>query len=124
MGLQTYRVIEIPLRLASEIVSLRGVFAEPQPVEFGRVATESVTQRSVRISTSDEIEVRAIAVARGNYFAITDPNRCIGARLAAGTACTFTAIFSAPREAGRAVEDVIRIETSRKNVEAMLRGST
>lgn len=107
-----------------ETVTLRGVFADPSPAEFGRVATESLTQRSVRISASDEITVRAIGVERGNYFAITDPNRCIGARLAAGATCTFKVIFAAPGEAGGSFEDKARIETSRENTEDTLRAST
>jgi len=135
IGEQTYRVITslsgvcptptLSATLRTErTVTLRGVFANPSPVEFGRVATESVTQRSVSFSASEVVTVGAISMERGNYFAITDPNRCIGNRLAAGATCTFRSIFSAPSEAAREVSDRIRIETTRENIEDTVRGTT
>jgi hypothetical protein len=98
----------------------------PSPVvEFGRVEPEGVVARSVTIRAGTEaLEVRRISLARGASFAILDPNRCIGSRLAERGSCVFKAIFAAPREAGRAFEDTVTVETSIGALEDTLRAST
>lgn len=110
----------ISLTLIGEESSL-----SPTPVEFGVVATEAVVSRSVTIRAgTDPLEVRSIALRSGTSFAVLDPNRCVGSRLAERGTCVFRAIFAAPRETGRAFEDTISVSTSVRTLEAVVRATT
>jgi hypothetical protein len=98
--------------------------ATPSPVEFGRIEVEGVAKRTVTISSRTEVTIRSIRALAGNYFAITDPNRCIGRTLAVEGTCTFNTVFTAPAESGRSFEDTAQIETSGELVNDTLRAST
>jgi hypothetical protein len=110
----------ISLTLIGELPSL-----SPSPVEFGRVEVEGVASRAVTIRAgTDPLEVRSISLRSGGNFAVLDPNRCIGSRLAERGTCVFRTIFAAPREAGRSFEDTITVGTSVATLEATARAST
>jgi hypothetical protein len=97
----------------------------PSPVEFGRVEIGTLTRRTVTLRAgSAALTVNSISVTSRNYFAITDPNRCVGARLAVNATCSFSAIFAAPEEVGRSVSDTVTVATSVRSVAATLRGTT
>ncbi len=97
----------------------------PSPVEFGRVEPEELARRTVTITAgTTAITVNRISVVSGNYFAITDPNRCVGARLSERGTCAFKVLFAAPGEAGRALSDTVRVETTERTLEDTVRGST
>jgi len=66
---------------------------------------------------SEALTVNRISVRAGNYFAITDPNRCVGARLEARRTCVFRVLFSAPGERGRELSDTVLVETTARNLE-------
>lgn len=93
--------------------------------EFGRVEAGSVARRVITINAGTEaITVESIRVRLGNFFAITDPNRCIGSRIAVGGRCSFEVVFTAPSEAGRSVEDELTVEGGLSSLHLTLRGST
>lgn len=97
----------------------------PSPAEFGRVSAESLSRRTLTITAgTDSLTVSSIRVANGNYFAITDPNRCVGAIISARATCTFSAILVAPGESGRSLEDTVTVETTVRRLQATVRGST
>ena len=97
----------------------------PTPVEFGRVEQSELNMRTVTILAGTEaLTINSISVRSANYFAITDPNRCIGTRLAAESRCAFTVLFAAPGEAGRTVEDTVIVENTVRRAEATIRGAT
>jgi hypothetical protein len=93
--------------------------------EFGRLEVEGVAKRVITINAGTEaITVESIRARAGNYFGITDPNRCIGSRLAVNGRCSFDAVFTAPAEAGRSVEDQISVEAGLSPALLTVRGST
>lgn len=97
----------------------------PSPVEFGRVEAEGVASRSVTITAIGEAtRINSISVTTGTYFAILDPNRCVGSTLAVRASCSFKAIFAAPRETERSFEDRVVVESSFGRSEDTLRAST
>jgi hypothetical protein len=109
-----------PLTLIGELPSL-----SPSPIEFGRIEPEGVASRAVTIRAGTEaLEVRGIRLSSGTNFAILDPNRCVGSRLAERSSCVFKAIFAAPRETERAFNDTITVETSVGALEDSVSAST
>jgi hypothetical protein len=96
----------------------------PNPVAFGAVEPGELARRTVTITAGGAATVNSIRVTAGNYFAITDPNRCVGARLAERGTCRFSVIFAAPGEAGRSVEDTVSVETNLETLRVAVRGST
>lgn len=97
----------------------------PSPVAFGRIEVEGVARRTVTVTAPFEsLTINSIRIRSGNYFAITDPNRCVGTRLTARGTCSFVAVFTAPREAGGSFEDTIVVETSLRRLEASTSAST
>ncbi len=81
--------------------------------------------RTVTITAgTSAITVNRISVVSGNYFAITDPNRCVGARLSERGTCAFKVLFAAPGEAERTLSDTVRVETTERTLELTVRGST
>ncbi len=97
----------------------------PSPVEFGRVEPEELARRTVTITAgTNTITINRISIVRGNYFAITDPNRCVGARLSERGTCAFKVLFAAPGRAGEEVSDTVRVETTERTLEDTIRGST
>ena len=73
---------------------------------------------------TNAITVNRISMVSGNYFAITDPNRCVGTRLAERGTCAFKVLLAAPGEAERALSDTVRVETTERTLEDTVRGST
>lgn len=108
----------------NERIVVSGTYVYPAATEFGRVATESITKRTVTVASSSEATVTSIRVRSGNYFAITDPNRCVGSTSAAGGSCSFSVLFAAPAETGRALSDTVIVETASGTLEVAVRGST
>jgi hypothetical protein len=97
----------------------------PSPVEFGRVEAGGLARRTATITGGTvPATINSIRVTSGNYFAITDPNRCVGARVATGATCSFSVVFVAPEEAERSVSDTVTVSTSVRTLEATVRGST
>ena len=97
----------------------------PSPIEFGRVAPEELARRTVTITAGiSTITINRISVVSGNYFTITDPNRCVGTRLTEETTCTFRVIFEAPGEAERVLSDTVSVETTESTLVDTVRGST
>jgi len=97
----------------------------PSPVEFGRVAPEELARRTVTITAgTSTITINRISVVSGNYFGITDPNRCVGTSLIEETTCTFRVIFEAPGEAERVLSDTVSVETTESTLVDTVRGST
>jgi hypothetical protein len=109
---------------ANQRILVSGPYLYPASTDFGTVAGESITRRAVTIASSSEATVRSIRVTAGNYFAITDPNRCVGTTLAAGGSCAFNVLFAAPAETGRALSDTVTVETSGGTLEVAVRGRT
>ena len=110
----------ITLSLTGEAPTL-----SPSPVEFGIVEAEGVASRNVTIRAgTGSLEVRSIALRSGTSFAWLDPNRCIGSTLPERGTCIFRAIFTAPRETGRAFEDTLSVGTSFGTLVDALRAST
>lgn len=98
--------------------------AEPSPVEFGRLATSTLDRRAVTVSSGAEARIETIRVRTGAYFAITDPNGCVGSRLSAGGRCTFNVIVETPSEAGTTLEDSVVITTNINTINDALRATT
>lgn len=97
----------------------------PSPTDFGRTAVEGVARRNVTITAgTDPLTVSSIRVSGSQYFAITDPSRCVGASLATRATCTFAVVCAAPAGAETAVEDTLTVETTIRTLRATLRGST
>lgn len=97
----------------------------PSSYDFGTVATGSLARRTITITAGSEaLTVNSIRVASGNYFAITDPRRCIGTRLAARGTCAFSVVLVAPEEAEVAVSDTVSVGTSVRTLEATVRART
>ncbi|MFL5818778.1 MAG: hypothetical protein ACJ76L_14420 [Conexibacter sp.] len=96
----------------------------PSPIVFGRVAAGGLARRAVTLTARDEVTINSIAMRTGTNFAIIDPHRCIGARLAPAGTCSFNVIVEAPEEAGRAVEDVVLIGNSIRQVEDSVTAET
>lgn len=98
---------------------------EPSPVAFGTLEPSQLSVRTVTITARSEgFTVNRISVERGNYFAITDPNNCVGARLGERARCSFKTVFVAPAEAGRRPTDKVFVETTGERLEDTIEGST
>ncbi len=98
---------------------------EPSPVSFGTVEPSELAVRTVTITAATAgFTVNSIKVTNGNYYAITDPNRCIGDRLGSRARCAFKVVFVAPGEAGRRAEDTVTVETSREVLRDAVSGAT
>ena len=100
------------------------LIAEPSPIEFGRLATNTLAKREVTITSGVETTIESIRPRTGARFAITDPNRCVGTRLAVNGRCTFNVIVETPAESERTLEDRIVIATSAATIEDAVRAST
>ena len=115
-------ILNLP-RTAKITVTLIGGTGEPptlspSPISFGTLEVESLARRTVTLTAGSEVlTVRSISVRAGNYFAITDPNRCVGARVEARRTCAFRVLFSAPGESGREFSDTVIVETSVRRLE-------
>jgi len=98
----------------------------PAPtVEFSRVATEGLARRTVTINAGSEpLTVRSISLGSTSYFAVTDPNGCIGARLAERGTCSFHVLFDAPGERERTLRTTLTVETSIRTLEDAVAAST
>jgi len=104
-------------KLNIQLIEGAPVTLEPSPISFGTLEVESLARRTVTMTINSSLTVRALSVRAGNYFAITDPNRCVGARFEARSTCAFRVLFSAPGERGREFSDTVIVETSLGNVE-------
>jgi hypothetical protein len=96
----------------------------PNPVEFGVIAPEGLSQRSVVISSTRGGRIESLSVATGRYFSVTDPNSCNGRVLAEGSRCTINAIVVAPNETGLALSDTLTVVIAGRRMETTLRAST
>lgn len=97
----------------------------PSPITFGTVEPSELAVRTVTLTAgTGGSTVNSIRVTNGNYFAITDPNRCIRTRLEARGTCAFKVVFVAPSERSRSVEDTVTVETSRETLTDRVSGST
>jgi len=107
------------------LIGERPTTLTPSPVEFGRVEPEGLARRTVTITAgTSAITVNRISIVSGNYFAITDPNRCVGSRLSERGTCAFKVLFAAPGEAERPVSDTVRVETTERTLEDRISGTT
>lgn len=104
--------------------STPNLIATPSPVEFGRLPTNTLARREVTITAGVEATIESIRMRSGTRFSITDPNRCVGTRLAANGRCTFNVIVETPAEAERTLEDTVLIGTSAGSIEDRVRAST
>ncbi len=105
----------LTLRAEEEIV--------PSPLDFGRVATRSVTRKTVTIAPNTRVTIRSIAMRTGTSFTVSDPNGCSG-RTFNGTTCDVTVTFTAPEGTGRSLEDTLVVETEAATITDTVRGST
>jgi hypothetical protein len=119
------RMVVLGTSAAISLTLIGAPTLSPSAVTFTRLEPDGLASRSVTVTAAEqEITVNSIRVSASQYFAITDPNRCIGSRLAARAGCAFKAIFAAPSEVERTVEDTITVETSDGTVRGAVRGST
>jgi len=111
--------------ISVRLIGERPTTLTPSPVEFGRVEPEGLATRTVTITAgTTAITINRISVVSGNYFATTDPNRCVGTRLAERGTCALKALFAAPGDAERSLSDTVRVETTEGTLEDTVRGST
>jgi hypothetical protein len=86
----------------------------PPSVAFGRVEPGELARRTVTITAGAAATINSIRVTAGNYYAITDPNRCIGTRLAERSRCQFIVVFVAPTEAATEAPDSVLVTSNWK----------
>lgn len=109
-------IARVGLRSEEEII--------PSPLDFGRVATRSVTRRTVTIAPNRRVTISSIAMRGGTSFSVSDPNGCRGRTIEAGVLCDVTVTFTAPEETGRSLEDTLVVETESGAITDTVRGST
>lgn len=115
--------ISMPSSSTVPNVRLRGVIASPEPIEFGRNEAATILERAITLTGgSSGSTVRRISMQSGNYFAITDPNRCTGRTLSGGSTCSFTALY-VPVGLHQYQEDTIVVETSEGTLGYVVRGN-
>lgn len=123
-GGESQTLTQLGTSTSISITLIGPVRLEPSPVSFGTVEPNSLLVRTVTIATEGETTINSIRMASANYFAITDPNRCTGKRLAAAERCSFKVVFVAPGEAGREPRDTVTVETTTETVSAEVSGRT
>jgi hypothetical protein len=99
-------------------VEVRGTGEGPEtPESFGHVPGGGLMRRRVAITSARGGSIEAVSMTGGLFFAVLDPDDCVGSTVPPGGSCTVTVVVAVPRDVEGSIEDRLNVRIAGATLE-------